>query len=232
MKPHLILASSSPRRREMLAWLGLPFTIQPAEIDETPLPGEAPGSCTLRLAEEKARAAAAAVAAATAAGSSINGQSLVIASDTLVADNTCLLGKPANAADARRMLQTLRGRTHQVHTAIALYAPAENHMLTDLCTAQVAMRSYSEDEISDYIATRDPFDKAGAYAIQHPGFHPVENFGDCYACVMGLPLCHLARMLARAGVHPIVNTPNACQGNLGYTCPVYINIFPDQSKLG
>jgi len=170
-----------------------------------------------RLAQAKAWAVARAVRQPDAA--------LVIAADTTVSLEGNPLGKPANEADAAHMLRALRGRTHQVHTAITLLDTRANHTLADLATTDVPMRNYGEDEIAAYIATGDPLDKAGAYAIQHAGFHPVDQMYGCFANVMGLPLCHLARTLRAAGIEPPANVPAACQSHIGYLCPVFADIL-------
>lgn len=194
----------------MISWTGWTFTAQPADVDESRLPGEPPADYVLRLAVDKARAVA------SQAG---DGQ-IVLAADTIVADGNFLLGKPSSPAEARRMLLGLRGRTHQVFTALALFDPAAQRLETDLCVTQVPMRAYSDQEIDSYIASGDPLDKAGAYAIQHPEFHPVENFSGCYASVMGLPLCHLLRTARLFGVESESNIPAVCQMNLHYNCPI------------
>jgi MAF protein len=211
----IILASGSPRRRELLALGGWTFEIIPAEVDETPHDGEAPADYVLRLAEAKARA----IAAETADGR------LILAADTTVADGTLILGKPADAQEAHQMLKSLRGRAHQVFTAIALYLPDKDRLITDLAETTVPMRDYSDAEIEAYIQTGDPFDKAGAYAIQHPEFKPVEHLEGCYANVVGLPLCHLARGLAEFGLQPQSNLPQACQNRLNFDCPVHQKIL-------
>ncbi len=215
----LFLASNSPRRKQLLA-LGWPFTLAPAEVDESPLPGEPSADYVLRLAQEKARAALSA-AAATVPG--LDGTFL--AADTTVSDAGAILGKPADAAEARRMLVRLRGRTHQVYTALALLRSADGLLLTDRCATDVPMRAYTDAEMEAYIASGDPLDKAGAYAIQHPGFHPVEGLSGCYANVMGLPLCHLARTLNKLGQPIPSSLPAACQSTLGYTCTVYEQVL-------
>jgi MAF protein len=162
------------------------------DINEDPLPGEPPADYVLRLAADKARAAA---------PSALPDQ-LILTADTTVADGSTILGKPVDAANARHMLTRLGGREHWVYTAIGVSDPANHRLSTDLCAARVWMRSYTADEIEAYIASGDPFDKAGAYAIQHPGFHPVERIEGCYACVMGLPVCHVIRVLNRFGLMP------------------------------
>lgn len=210
MSPKFLLASNSPRRRQMISWTGWAFITCPADLDESPLPGEHPADYVSRLAVDKARAVA---------SQAEDGQ-IILAADTIVADGDILLGKPESPADARRMLVSLRGRPHQVYTALALLDPASGRLETDLCVTQVPMRAYTDQEIDDYIASGDPLDKAGAYAIQHAGFHPVENFSGCQASVMGLPLCHLTRTARLFGIEPASDVPGACQLNLHYNCPI------------
>ncbi|MDZ4158463.1 MAG: Maf family protein [Anaerolineaceae bacterium] len=213
----LRLASNSPRRREMLAWIGVHFTVQPASIDETPHPGEAPSAYVLRLAEGKVQQAA----------RRPGQERLILAADTTVADGDQLLGKPESREDATAMLRQLRGRVHHVYTALAVQPRGQAETLTDLCVSEVRMRSYSDAEIEAYVASGDPFDKAGAYAIQNPDFHPVEGFEDCFANVMGLPLCHLYRTLRKASFSPVVEVAQTCQERLGYHCPVYRKFLVD-----
>ena len=210
-KLSLILASNSPRRKELLRLAGWDYRIAPADVDETPRPDEEAAVYVLRLAEEKARAA------------SLQAQpgELIIAADTTVADGREILGKPAHADEARQMLTSLRGRPHQVHTAVAVYDPASGDLHAELATTEVPMRDYSDVEIEAYIATGDPFDKAGSYAIQHPEFRPVPHLSGCYANVVGLPLCHLMRALAKFGLSPAVDVPLGCQTHLKYDCAVY-----------
>jgi len=207
----VILASNSPRRKELLRLTGLGYQVAPADVDETPYPGEPAGPYVVRMAEEKARAAA----------SQYQGGEWIVAADTTVADDGQILGKPQDAQEAFAMLARLRGREHQVHTAVAVYRLDTGQLKTALATTNVPMRDYSDEEIHAYIATGDPFDKAGSYAIQHPGFHPVESLAGCYANVVGLPLCHLERVLRALGFIPAANIPDACQSALGYTCTVY-----------
>lgn len=211
-QPRLILASNSPRRRQMLAWTGWAFETDAADLNEDPLPGEPPGEYVSRLAGEKAR-----TVAQRYAGEPV----FILAADTTVADGPDLLGKPANAHEARSMLRRLRGRTHQVYTALALMDVQNAVLMQDLCVCQVSMRPYSDAEIEDYIQSGDPFDKAGGYAIQHADFLPVVDFGGCFASVMGLPLCHLQRIAARVNVVPPQNVPRNCQNNLNYSCPIW-----------
>jgi len=119
------------------------------------------------------------------------------------------------------MLRRLRGRTHQVYTAIAVLDPVSSRLLTGLCGSQVPMREYSDDEIEAYIASGDPLDKAGAYAIQNSAFQPVSDFRGCFANVMGLPLCHLTRTLKEFDIAPRQDVARACQTALQYECAIY-----------
>jgi MAF protein len=214
----LILASASPRRRELLALTGLDFQIAPGRVAETPGPGELPEAYAGRMSREKAAAAQ----AKTAGG---HPRGLIVAADTDVALGGRILGKPARPAEARAMLRDLRGKAHHVFSAITVIDPASGRALTDLACTEVPMRAYTDQEIEDYIASGDPFDKAGAYAIQHPRFQPAEDLQGCYANVMGLPLCHLTRTLGRLAVIPPRDVARACQEHTGYNCPVYRNVL-------
>ena len=189
----LLLASNSPRRRQLLALTGRTFFTRPASIDESPLSGEKPGAYVTRLAQGKAKAAAAAGA--------LPFQGWVLGSDTTVALGNQILGKPADAKEARAMLDLLRGREHTVFTALALRSPAGGTLHSELCASSVPMRAYTDEEIEAYVASGDPLDKAGAYAIQHAQFHPVEQFSGCFASVMGLPLCETGEVLSLLGIN-------------------------------
>ena len=210
---NFILASNSPRRKELLTLLGWPFEVIPADIDESRKAGEPPVDYVRRLACEKARAIAAGHAG------------LILAADTIVVDGDELLGKPVDDAGARRMLTQLRGRTHQVYTGIALVDTASGESLDKVCRTDVPMRDYSDAELDAYIQTGDPLDKAGAYAIQHNGFHPVDSLQGCYASVMGLPLCHLVVSLRQFGWDAPDDLPARCQQTLHYRCPVFEEIL-------
>ena len=220
--PPLILASSSPRRKELLALTGLPFIILPANVEENPEPDEDPGVCVVRLAELKMRAA---LELANRMG--FTRDQIILSSDTIVTYQNKILGKPKDAQDARRMLELLRGQVHQVLTAIHLARVDSSAIVTDVCVSDVTMRNYSDEEIALYIASEDPLDKAGAYAIQNGTFHPVETFSHCYASVMGLPLCHITRSLNKMGMKIYEDIPVVCQHSLKYTCPVYAAILED-----
>ena len=217
-KPRLVLASNSPRRRRLLALTGWTFSVAPAEVDESQLPGEAPGDYVLRLARGKARACLSWRLGQGAAQAAED--DLILAADTAVVDGEGILGKPKDKAEAAEMLVALRGHSHQVCTGIALLRMKDRRLVTDLCVTEVPMRAYRDDEIANYVATGDPLDKAGAYAIQHPQFQPVEKLNGCYASVMGLPLCHLVRSLSRLEVTPAADVPANCQSALNYPCPI------------
>ncbi len=208
-KNNLILASNSPRRRQLLALANWDFVVSVADVDESLLQNESPVEYVLRLAETKARAVKA------------DADQIVLAADTTVVDGSEILGKPQDNAEAVRMLTQLRGRTHQVYTGVALLRVSDGLLLTDLCVTDVPMRAYSDKEIHAYVATGDPLDKAGAYAIQHPEFSPVAGMNGCYASVMGLPMCHVVRMMRKMEVEPKADVPMNCQQFLEYECPVF-----------
>jgi septum formation protein len=215
VKPTLVLASNSPRRRELLALGSWMFITLPGEVDESQHRGEEPSAYVLRLAEGKACACRVAA----------HENMAILAADTAVVDGKDILGKPKDLVDAARMLRRLRNRTHQVHTAIAVKSNFDGKLCTDLCITDVPMRNYSEEEIDAYVATGDPLDKAGAYAIQYPNFHPVASLSGCYASVMGLPLCHLTRTLRQFNITPMTDISTACQSSLKYKCPIYCTVL-------
>lgn len=220
--PTLILASASPRRRQLLALSGWNFDVRPVDADETPLANEPPEIFVRRMSETKAQLAAAQLTEAPAATAA-----LVIASDTTVVLDGHILNKPAHAAEAIDMLTHLRAREHLVLTAITVLNTATGQYHTEVAASRVPMRDYGADEIATYVATGDPLDKAGAYAIQHPHFQPVARaqFADCFANVMGLPLCHLLRHLRTLGLDSLTNLPAACQAFIPYQCSVYSSIL-------
>ena len=209
-KPILVLASNSPRRRELLALGGWMFHTHPANVDESQQPGEAPGRYVLRLAENKASACA----------GSAHADQVILAADTAVVDGKAILGKPKDMGEAVEMLRGLRGHSHQVYTGLALLRLSDGALATDLCITDVPMREYGDDEIDAYVATGDPLDKAGAYAIQNNTFHPVESLHGCFASVMGLPLCHLTRSLRKLDIDPRTEIAIECQSALTYACPI------------
>jgi septum formation protein len=185
--PRVILASQSPRRRELLALVGIPHEVRPADIDETYRPGEPPRDHTERLAREKAVAIAAA-----------EPDALVIGSDTIVVVDGDVLGKPADAPDAERMLARLSGRTHVVMTGVAVAWHGVTRSAVE--EVDVAFHPLSAREIDEYVATREPMDKAGAYGIQGYGATIVARVDGDYFAVMGLPLQRLVRLLGDVGI--------------------------------
>lgn len=214
MPSRFILASGSPRRRELIAALGIDFDVITPDIDEDRRPGEPPLDYVRRLSREKAQAVANQLSGASA---------LVLAADTVVVlaadtigvlpeddDQGDILAKPPDAAAARATLRRLRDRAHIVCTAFTLL-PLDDPAaaLTDMTRTRVHMKPYTDADIEAYIATGDPFDKAGGYAIQHAGFRPVAHIDGCYNNVVGLPVCAVKRGLARLGWPGIV-APVGC----------------------
>jgi MAF protein len=206
--PPLVLASNSPRRRQLLSLTGWLFSVSAADVDESQHANESPADYVLRLAETKARAIDA------------NSDQIVLAADTTVVDGSDILGKPKDKVEATAMLKRLRGHTHQVHTGIAVLRAKDMFLLKDLCVTDVPMRDYSDEEIESYVKTGDPLDKAGAYAIQHPEFKPVAQIDGCFASVMGLPVCHVMRLMRQMDIQPNTNFFVPCETLLEYQCPV------------
>ena len=207
----IILASASPRRRELFTLFKLPYRCVSADLDENQLPYESPIDYVTRLALEK--------------GKAVQTEALVLSADTIVVCEGEVLGKPANDQEAREMLGRMRGKPHSVLTALALRQKSSRLLLQDICLTQVLMRSYSDSDIESYIQSDDYRDKAGGYAIQHKDFHPVAAVQGCYANVMGLPLCNLACLLQKAGITVEVDISEACQRHLGISCEVYPQIL-------
>lgn len=201
----LVLASASPRRRELLAWLGVPFEIDPAAVEE-PLPERHPHP--ERVARALARHKAAAVAQRRPGD-------WVVAADTVVVFRGRLLGKPETAEDARAMLQLLRGRWHRVITGVAV--ARGTRLWVDHATTWVRMREYSDADIAASIARGEPFDKAGGYAIQDPDLRPVEEWRGCYCNVVGLSIWLTWRLRRRSGWEwpRLAQIPDVCR-----TCPL------------
>lgn len=184
--PLIRLASASPRRRELLAGVGVTAEVRPVDLDETPRPGEAPEAYVRRLSEEKARAGAVGSALPT------------LGSDTAVVCDDAILGKPRDREHAAAMLRSLSGRSHRVLTAVAVTGPAG--LLSTCVTTRVWLREITDAEIAAYWATGEPVDKAGGYAIQGRAALFVSRLEGSHSAVVGLPLFETAELLARQGV--------------------------------
>jgi septum formation protein len=237
----LVLASNSPRRKELLALGGWDFIVAASQVDESVLPGETPQNYVQRLAEMKAFSTLALLREKAARDQRLNEldlqQTIILAADTTVVDLVQsgdgdisggtyeILGKPADAAEAESMLRRLRNRMHQVFTGLAVLRVADQELYSEVVETDVWMRAYSDEEMQAYIASADPLDKAGAYAIQHSLFRPVQNLQGCYANVMGLPVCHAGRLLAQLDCPPATDILQGCQQALNFKCPVFIKIM-------
>jgi septum formation protein len=192
----IILASASPRRQELLRSAGISFTVQPADIKETPLPGEAPRECAERLAREKALAV-----------SRKNPGQWVLGADTIVVVDEAILGKPRDDEDAARMLRLLSGRTHAVITGVCVVEPVgggqgsvAGKINISSETTLVTFCGMSDEEIREYVATGEPMDKAGAYAIQGMASRWIPRIEGDYSNVVGLPVALVYRMIGKQGL--------------------------------
>jgi len=185
----LILASASPRRAEILRSAGFSFTVLSSAVDETPYPGESPQEHVERLATAKGE-----LVAARAVGPAI-----VIAADTVVTLEGKILGKPRSSDDARKMLEQLSHRTHSVVTGVTLIRLPDAERRSFVESTLVHFAALSDDDIIQYLATDEPYDKAGAYAIQGRGGRFIPRIEGCYFNVVGLPLAHLAKALEELG---------------------------------
>lgn len=188
-KPEIVLASGSPRRRALLDQMGIAYRSVPADIDESPRPGESAPDYTRRLAVEK-------VAAVLANGA--KGE-IVLGADTTVVLDGRILGKPADRAEAREMLKMLSGRTHEVYSAVAV-AGRGGRIASKLNVSEVSFGELEDDWIDDYIATGEPMDKAGAYAIQGRAAWRIREIRGSHSGIMGLPLFETAALLIGAGL--------------------------------
>jgi len=186
--PPLILASGSPRRREILGRLGVPFVVEPSGVDETPHAGEGPEDLAARLALAKARDVAAR-----------HTDGLVIGADTLVARERRIFGKPRDRAEATEMLRQLRDGQHLVVTGLAVVRAADGAERVTTVPAAVVMRPYSDAEIDRYVDTGEPLDKAGAYGAQGEGARLIERIDGPFLTVVGLPLDQLLALLRELG---------------------------------
>lgn len=189
-EPKLILASASPRRRDLLDSIGLSFTVQPADISEALLDNETPGEHVMRLSREKAEAI-----------SGINPRQWVLAADTVVVLDKKILGKPGSTQHAISMLSTLQSRTHEVFTGYTIIREEPGRFIKSAhVRSAVKIRAMSSREVSDYVSTGEPMDKAGAYAIQGLGAALVEWVEGSYTNVVGLPLSEVALNLRDLGI--------------------------------
>jgi len=196
----LILASASPRRRELLAQLAIPFTVIPANIDESVFPGEMPWVYTRRVAYAKTRHVARECPTA-----------VVLGADSVVVLEQQILGKPRDIDDARQMLSRLSGRVHTVMTALAVLHQAHHLVCLDVVCTLVRFHPLSPSTIEPYLATGEPMDKAGAYAIQGAAAAFVESWEGCYTNVVGLPLRRTAALLHALGLSGPTSSARSAQ---------------------
>ncbi len=217
----LLLASASPRRRELLTLTGWSNEVRATEINEILNIGESPESYVKRVAQEKAQKAL----------ESVDDSYIVLAADTIVVKEDRILGKPEDSDHAKQILSELAGKSHRVLTALAIAGQAPKPMLVDICETEVPMRAYTPKEVDEYVDSGSPLDKAGAYGIQDDGFHPVEleKMEGCYANVMGLPLCHLTRSMKGFGLIPVHDVPTECQRFVNFQCKAFPKILGHQS---
>ncbi len=212
MTPQFILASRSPRRRWLLAHLGIPFRVVIPQLEEDIAPA------TAGKPEEVAEALALAKAEAAARE---HREGIVIAADTIVVAGDTILGKPADGSEAAATLRRLRGKPHRVITGLAVVDAGSGRRAASHVVTAVRMRRYSDGDIAAYVARGEPLDKAGAYAIQDQQFHPVASYDGCYCNVIGLPLRALVNLLRRAGLDitpdSLQNLPGECAA-----CPVVV----------
>ena len=188
-RPHLILASASPRRTDLLGLIGVEHTVLPAHVDETSGVPDEPGAHVCALAERKALAL-----------TEDYPGSVVLGADTIVFHNGDILGKPRDAAHARKLVRRLAGSSHEVYSGVALAGPEGCRVHSGFEVTRVRFRALDEEDIRRYVATGEPMDKAGAYGIQGYGATLVEKVDGCYFNVMGLPLARLVLMLAERGI--------------------------------
>jgi len=196
--PDIVLASASPRRSELLARVGIRFTIQPSRIGEDLLPGETPEEHVVRLSREKA--------SEVAARQEVPGR-WFIGSDTIVLRDDRILGKPKDPAEASAMLRSLSGRSHRVLSGYAVFDRQSRATVSGAVATTVRFKELTEEEIAGYIATGEPFDKAGAYAIQGIGVFMVLAIEGSYTNVVGLPLCEVVEVLERLGAVRLFDRP-------------------------
>lgn len=216
----LTLASQSPRRWQLIQLLGYPVEICVADVDES----------SVREPDPALNAVETAVLKATHIAAHHPDKAIIIAADTIVALGRRMLGKPRDAAEAQQMLTDLRDGQHEVHTGLAVLDGRSGQLLTRVTTAVVTMRPYSQMEIAAYVASSDPMDKAGAYAIQHPIFRPVAELSGCYTAVVGLSVCELIQMLDELEIPRLADLTAVHAAHAAYPCPIYPNLLAHPTK--
>jgi MAF protein len=209
-----LLASQSPRRRALLGLLDGPLEVIVSGADEESGEFDSPADYVRQIAQRKAEATVAKL------GTPDDRRRILIAADTTVALGDTIMAKPADAADARRMLRALRGGPHEVYTGLCVIDTGTGVEWTGYHLTRVTMRPYSDEEIERYIATGDPMDKAGAYAIQHATFRPVRALEGCYLGVMGLSVCQLILALRDLGVQVNGDGTGLAAAHDGFACPL------------
>lgn len=219
-----LLASQSPRRRELVKLLGYPVRQIAADVDEDSVTVPDPAVNVMDTAVLKAHTIAQTFVPLP------DTRTILIAADTTVAVDGEMLNKPADAGEARRMLVQLRGRAHDVHTGYVVRDLRSGAEVVGVHTAVVTMRPYADAEIDGYVATGDPLDKAGAYAIQHPVFRPVQVLQGCFLGVMGLPLCDLVGALRQLGVGTAVDLTALHRAHQQFSCPVFDHLRLEQNE--
>lgn len=223
----LILASGSPRRRALVQLLDYPSQVVVSNVDEDAITMTDPAAYVLETARQKATAVAH-VLAENSSFKSPTEKRILVAADTTVALDGEILGKPADADAARDMLRRQRNHNHLVHTAIVVTDLNSGRHIDGVNSTVVTMRAYTDEEIEAYIATGDPFDKAGAYAIQHQTFSPVAAVEGCYLTVVGLSICHLTLLLAELGISPEVKTDALWEAHQGFDCPLFEQLISER----
>lgn len=209
-----LLASQSPRRRALLRLLDGPLEVIVSGADEESGEFEGPADYVQKIAQRKAEAVVAIL------GTADERRRIVIAADTTVALGDTIMAKPADAADARRMLRALRDGPHEVYTGLCVFHTGTGAEWTGYHLTRVTMRPYSDEEIERYIATGDPMDKAGAYAIQHATFRPASGLDGCYLGVVGLSVCQLILALRDLGVRVGGDEAGLVAVHDGFPCPL------------
>lgn len=208
----ILLASRSPRRQELLGVLGIPFTTTAADVNEEQITHPDPALNVMETARLKATAVLSTTPSPAA--------DLLLTADTTVILNGRMLNKPADPDAARAMLRSLRGRRHQVYTGFLLQDLASGRIRQDVHTAVVTMRYYDDAEIDAYVASGDPLDKAGAYAIQHPTFRPAARLDGCFTGVMGLSICQILKAWREWGLPLRTDMDAVRAAHQGYPCPL------------